>query len=89
MRCVPGAYVSCVGVVERLGGCGCSDTAALDSDGALKSGRSMLLPRFGGGEGVDIELVGTVERLPDVVNGVRSSTSGKCTRTLFFDAYVP
>lgn len=29
------------------------------------------------GEGVDIAFVGIVERLPDVVKGVRSRTSGK------------
>ncbi len=32
---------------------------------------------------------GEVESMPEVVNGVRSSTSGKCTRAEFFDAYVP
>ena len=32
---------------------------------------------------------GEVESMPEVVNGVRSSTSGKCTRALFLDAYVP
>jgi hypothetical protein len=32
---------------------------------------------------------GEVESMPDVVNGVRSSTSGKCTRAVFLDAYVP
>lgn len=30
--------------------------------------------------------VGIVERLPDVVNGVRSRTSGKITRTEFLAA---
>ncbi len=43
----------------------------------------------GRGEGVDIAHVGSVERLPDVVNGVRSRTSGKCTRMVFFAAYWP
>lgn len=38
----------------------------------------------GGGE--DIGKDGTVERFPDVVKGVRSSSSGKCTRMLFLDA---
>ena len=32
---------------------------------------------------------GEVESMPEVVNGVRSSTSGKCTRAVFLDAYVP
>lgn len=41
----------------------------------------------GGGEGVDIALVGTVERLPEVVKGVRSRTSGKNTLILFLAAY--
>jgi len=44
---------------------------------------------IGGGDGVDIELVGTVERLPEVVKGVKSRTSGKYTRIVFFDAYWP
>lgn len=43
----------------------------------------------GGGEGVDIELVGTVDKLPEVVYGVRSSTSGKSTRMVFFAAKLP
>ncbi len=37
-------------------------------------------------DGVDKELVGTVERFPEVVKGVRSSTSGKMTRMLFLAA---
>lgn len=43
----------------------------------------------GAGEGVDIALVGTVERLPEVVKGVRSRTSGKNTLILFLAAYCP
>ena len=45
------------------------------------------------GEGMwgweDIGNEGEVESMPEVVNGVRSSTSGKCTRAVFLDAYVP
>ena len=32
---------------------------------------------------------GEVESMPEVVKGVRSSTSGKCTRAVFLDAYAP
>jgi phosphoenolpyruvate synthase/pyruvate phosphate dikinase len=32
---------------------------------------------------------GEVESMPEVVNGVRSSVSGKCTRAVFLAAYVP
>ena len=45
------------------------------------------------GEGMwgceEIGIEGEVESMPEVVNGVRSSTSGKCTRAVFLDAYVP
>jgi hypothetical protein len=43
------------------------------------------------GEGMfeEIGIEGEVESMPEVVNGVRSSTSGKSTRTVFLDAYVP
>jgi hypothetical protein len=43
--------------------------------------------RDGGGEEMGTE--GTVDSLPEVVNGVRSRISGKRTRTVFFDAYWP
>ena len=36
-----------------------------------------------------MELVGTVERLPEVVYGVKSKISGKFTRMVFFAAYWP
>ena len=32
---------------------------------------------------------GEVESMPEVVYGVRSSTSGKCTRAVFLEAYAP
>ena len=32
---------------------------------------------------------GKVESMPEVVYGVRSSTSGKCTRAVFLEAYAP
>jgi hypothetical protein len=38
------------------------------------------------GGGVEMESVGTVERIPEVVYGVRSSTSGKISLIGFFDA---
>jgi hypothetical protein len=38
------------------------------------------------GDGVDIADVGTVERFPEVVYGVKSRTSGKIRQTLFLDA---
>jgi hypothetical protein len=40
--------------------------------------------RDGGGE--DIGTEGTVESLPEVVNGVRSRSSWKTTQTLFLEA---
>lgn len=44
-----------------------------------------VLEREGSGDGVERDDVGTRERLPDVVKGVRSSTSGNKTRTLFLE----
>ena len=41
--------------------------------------------RVGGGDEMGAEA--SVESLPEVVKGVRSRTSGKTTRMLFFDAY--
>lgn len=48
-----------------------------------------VVDRGSGGGGVDMAEVGTVERFPDVVYGVRSRTSGKIRRTVFLDAYCP
>lgn len=76
MRCAPGAYVSGVGVVDRRGWL--ETSLDVDEDGSCG---------VGGGEGVEMELVGTVERLPEVVYGVRSSISGKFTRMVFLAAY--
>lgn len=71
-------YVSWVGVV---GLCGFSVVWSFErEDDAVGDGK---------GEGVDIAQVGSVERLPDVVKGVKSRTSGKCTRMVFFAAYWP
>lgn len=39
----------------------------------------------GGGDEMGID--GTVDRFPDVVNGVKSRTSGKTTRMAFLAAY--
>ena len=43
----------------------------------------------GGGDGVEMALVGTVDKLPDVVYGVKSKTSGKWTFIVFLDANCP
>ena len=67
-----------MGVVDRRGWL---DTL-LDVDEAGSCG-------VGGGEGVEMELVGTVERLPEVVYGVKSRISGKFTRMVFLAAYWP
>lgn len=42
-----------------------------------------VVDRGGKGDGVESESVGTVDRFPDVVKGVKSRTSGKRTRILF------
>jgi hypothetical protein len=41
----------------------------------------------GGGDEMGID--GTVDKFPDVVNGVRSSSSGKTIRMAFLAAYWP
>lgn len=46
-----------------------------------------VVERSRAGAGVEMADVGIVERLPEVVKGVRSRTSGKMIRTLFFEAY--
>ena len=43
----------------------------------------------GGGDGVEMALVGTVDKLPDVVKGDKSKTSGKWTFIEFLDAKCP
>ena len=42
-----------------------------------------------GGDGVEMALVGTVDKLPDVVKGVKSKTSGKWTFIVFLEANCP
>ena len=45
-----------------------------------------VVERGGCGGGVDNDDVGMVERLPEVVKGVRSRTSENTTRMLFLEA---
>lgn len=83
--------MSGVGVLERLCDLVVEGVLCLveeeDNEGVCWRGEAWS--EGGGGEGVEMALVGTVDKLPDVVNGVKSKTSGKWTFMVFLDANCP
>ena len=55
----------------------------------VRRAREAAAAAVGEGRCEEMGKEGEVESMPEVVNGVRSSTSAKCTLAEFLDAYAP